>query len=128
MIIPKKILVVDDEQDILKLIEKILSDASYQIILAKNGDEMFELLRKSKPDLILLDVMMPGINGYEICHLLKNNPDTAHIPVVMLTVLSGPQDASKGMSMGAEAYLAKPFDPDELGREIKRVLKDDASS
>lgn len=123
----KKILVVDDEQDILKLIEKILSDAAYEIILAKNGDEMFELLQKSKPDLILLDVMMPGINGYEICHLLKNNSETAHIPVVMLTVLSGPQDASKGMSMGAEAYLAKPFDPDELGREIKRVLKDDAT-
>lgn len=118
----KKIIIVDDEKDIRSLIEKILGEDSYDILQAKDGQELFDLLEKNQPDLILLDVMMPGVNGYEICHLLKRNSDTAAIPVVMLTVLSGPQDASKGMAMGASAYLTKPFDPDDLGQEIENII------
>lgn len=124
----KKILIVDDEKDIRSLIEKILGNISYEVSQAKDGQEMFNLLEKNKPDLILLDVMMPGVNGYEICHLLKRNPDTASIPVVLLTVLSGPQDASKGMAMGAAAYLTKPFDPDDLGQEIEHILNNQSPS
>lgn len=118
----KKIIIVDDEKDIRSLIEKILGGDDYDLLQAKDGHELFELLKSNQPDLILLDVMMPGVNGYEICHLLKRNSDTADIPVVMLTVLSGPQDASKGMAMGASAYLTKPFDPDDLGKEIQHLL------
>ncbi len=118
----KKILIVDDEKDIRSLIEKILGEGAYDIFQAKDGQDMFDFLKDNKPDLILLDVMMPGINGYDICHMLKRNPETSTIPVVMLTVLSGPQDASKGMAMGASAYLTKPFDPDDLGYEIENIL------
>jgi len=119
----KTILVVDDEQDILNLVGKILSREEYDLLLAKAGQAMFEFLRTAKPDMILLDVMMPGIDGYEICRQLKSNPETASIPVMFLTVLTNPKDVKHAFTLGASAYLTKPFDPSDLDQEIRIVLQ-----
>lgn len=121
--VKKTILIADDEEDILALVEKILTQENYRVLTARNGRELFKLLDESTPDLILLDVMMPTMDGYEVCHQLKTSPATKHIPVVMLTVLATPNNIRKGMEMGAAAYLTKPFDPSILGREIKSLLK-----
>jgi len=120
--VKKTIVVVDDEKDILGLIEKILSFNHYSIILAKNGKELFEILSKGKPDLILLDIMMPGNDGYEICNQLKADPETRDIPVIILTVLADSSHMEKGKTLGVSAYLTKPFEPKELERQIKRLL------
>lgn len=118
----KTIIVVDDEKDILGLIQKILTFQDYTILPAKNGKEMFEILQTTHPDMILLDIMMPGLDGYEICNRLKNEASTRDIPVVMLTVLTDPRDVQKGKDAGATAYLTKPFEPEDLEREIRTVL------
>ncbi|MCK5243539.1 response regulator [bacterium] len=120
----KTIVVVDDEEDILGLIEKILSSNSYSVLLAKNGKELFELLSRIKPDLIVLDVMMPGKDGYAICGHLKQKLETKDIPIMMLTVLADSSHVEKGKKMGAAAYLTKPFEPRELERQIKKILSE----
>jgi len=121
--VSKTILVVDDEEEILTLVSKILSE-DYRVERARNGLEMFQVLESVKPDLILLDVMMPASEGYELCRQLKSASATQDIPVVLLTVLATPASVRKGMEMGASAYLTKPFDPFVLGREIKTLLQD----
>jgi two-component system phosphate regulon response regulator PhoB len=119
----KKILVVDDEEDILTLVEKVLVYEEYAIFLARNGEELFEIIKDNKPDLILLDIMMPGMDGFSICRRLKAKPATRDIPVIMLTVLSSRMDINRGIAAGAAAFLTKPFDPEKLNREIKAVLE-----
>ncbi len=118
----KTILVVDDEEEILSLVKKILMGEAYRILTAKNAEEVFATLSHERPDLILLDVMMPAMDGFEVCKKLKSDPATTHIPVVMLTVLATNSDIRKALDLGAAAYLIKPFDPDVLDKEIKAIL------
>ncbi|NTV51802.1 MAG: response regulator [Candidatus Firestonebacteria bacterium] len=120
---PKTILVVDDEVEILSLVQRILSGNDYRILTAKNAEEVFATLDKELVDLILLDVMMPAMDGFEVCRLLKANSRTQPIPVVMLTVLATNSDIRKALDLGAVAYLIKPFDPDVLDKEIKNLLR-----
>ncbi|MCD4814122.1 response regulator [bacterium] len=120
----KKIIVVDDEKDILGLVEKILAFNNYSVALAKDGSELLEKLETFHPDLIILDVMMPGFDGYEICRRLKSEDATKAIPVMLLTVLADPSNIQKGKDAGATAYLTKPFEPRELEREIKKILNE----
>jgi DNA-binding response OmpR family regulator len=120
----KTIVVVDDEKDILGLIEKILAFNNYSILLAKDGKELFEILDRTTPDLIILDVMMPGKDGYDICAVLKEKPETKEIPVMMLTVLADPVHIEKGKKLGVVAYLTKPFEPRELEQQIKNILSE----
>ena len=119
---PKTILVVDDEVEILSLVRKILARDDYRIITAKDADDVFTILEKESVDLILLDVMMPAMDGFEVCRRLKANARTQPIPIVMLTVLASNSDIRKALDLGAVAYLIKPFDPDVLDKEIKNVL------
>jgi CheY-like chemotaxis protein len=105
------------------LIEKILDREEYNLLLAGEGSELFRILETAKPDLILLDVMMPGIDGYEVCQRLKADPKTTDIPVMFLTVLTHPNDVKRALTLGASAYLTKPFDPSDLDKEIRTVLQ-----
>jgi DNA-binding response OmpR family regulator len=126
--VAKTILVVDDEVEILNLVQKILTNGDYRIITAKNAEETFLTLEKENPDLILLDVMMPEVDGFEVCRRLKAEARTKDIPVIMLTVLATNSDIRKALDLGAMAYLIKPFDPDVLAKEIQNVLSSSGNS
>lgn len=118
-----KILVVDDEEINLKLMCAILKSYDYICETAKNGIEALEKIKVMPPDLILLDIMMPGINGYEVCRRLRNNPGTEHTPVVMVTALTDRDSRIKGLDAGANDFLTKPIDGTELMVRTKNLLK-----
>ena len=105
----EKILVVDDDDDILLIVQTILASAGYTVFLARNGREGVDAALQLQPDLILLDVMMPELSGWEVCTTLKNAPETRQIPVAMLTVKSEIRDLITGMQVGADDYVTKPF-------------------
>jgi len=118
-----KIMVVDDEPDIVKLIKISLEMANYEVIEAFSGVEALEKTKNIVPDLYLLDIMMPDMNGYEVCQKLKADDRTKAVPVVMLTAKGQKGDAEQGLKVGADDYIIKPFDPYELGEQIAEILK-----
>lgn len=119
----KKILLIEDNKDIRENTAEILVLAQYQVITAKNGKEGVELVHKEKPDLIICDIMMPLLDGYGVLHLLSKNDETAGIPFIFLTAKADRSDLRKGMEMGADDYLTKPFDDIELLNSIESRLK-----
>lgn len=119
----KTILTVDDERDILELLEYNLSRDGYRVLTAESGESALEIVRKSMPDLILLDLMLPGMNGLEICRAIKENARTKHIPIVMLTAKGEEADIVAGLELGAEDYITKPFSPRVLLARIRAVLR-----
>jgi DNA-binding response OmpR family regulator len=108
------ILVVDDAPDILRLMELFLKSEGYRVVSARSGDEALRLATAERPDLIILDVMMPGIGGLEVCERLRSRSETADVPVIMLSALTQPPDRVKGLRAGADDYVTKPPDRDEL--------------
>jgi len=118
----KKILIVDDEPDIREVLEIRLMAAKYDVITASNGEECLRKAEEGMPDLILLDVMMPGMNGFEVCKRIKEGDKTKDIPVIMLTVLSQEQDLSKGLEEGASCFISKPFNIVDLLLEMKAII------
>src|SRR5687768_16907273 len=118
-----KILVIDDNTDIRENTAEILSLAGYETYTAENGKKGVELALQNKPDLIVCDIMMPELDGYGVLHLLKKNADTEHIPFIFLTAKSERADLRKGMEMGADDYITKPFDDLELLRAVEIRLK-----
>lgn len=118
----KKILIVDDEKDLVETLTFRLEAAGFEVIPAYDGLEGLSKARKEKPDLILLDVMMPKMDGYQVCRLLKFSNDMKNIPIVMLTARGQDQDKITGQEVGADVYITKPFDGAELVKKIKEVL------
>lgn len=118
----KKILIVDDEAHIVELVRVCLEDSDYEIVEAYDGAEALNKARQEKPDLILLDIMLPKMDGYEVCKNLKHSEDTRHIPVVMLTAKGQEVDKVKGFQSGADAYMTKPFSPLRLLTELEEKL------
>ena len=119
----QKILIVDDLPDNIYILIGLLKD-SYTLIAAKDGKRALTLLEKHPlPDLILLDIMMPGMNGYEVCRQIKNNPVTRNIPVIFVTAMTDDQDESKGLALGAVDYVQKPFKPGLLKARIRNHLE-----
>lgn len=118
----KKILAVDDEPNILLSLEYILEQEGYDIHVARDGDEALELAQEIHPDLILLDVAMPRRDGYEVCRLLRERPDLAAIKVVMLTAKGQPLEKKKGLEVGADVYVTKPFSVEDLLDKIRTAL------
>jgi EAL domain-containing protein (putative c-di-GMP-specific phosphodiesterase class I)/DNA-binding response OmpR family regulator len=118
----EKVLIVDDDDDILSIVQTILSSAGYETFLARNGREGVDMALRLQPDLILLDVMMPELSGWEVCTTLKNAPETRQIPVAMLTVKSEIRDLITGMQVGADDYVTKPFTRRRLLSTVRRLL------
>ena len=118
----KKVLAVDDERHIVRLIQVNLERAGYQVATAFDGPEALKKVETEKPDLIVLDVMMPRMDGFEVLKRLQANPETREIPVVMLTAKAQDADVFRGWSSGVSAYLTKPFNPLELITFVKRIL------
>ena len=119
----KKILLIEDNKDVLENISEILKLAQYFVITAKNGKEGVERTQKEKPDLIICDIMMPVLDGHGVLHLLSKNEQTSSIPFIFLTAKAELSDFRKGMEMGADDYLTKPFDDVELLNAIERRFK-----
>ncbi|HIE52413.1 MAG TPA: response regulator transcription factor [Armatimonadetes bacterium] len=118
----KKILAVDDEKHIVRLIQINLERAGYDVVTAYDGLEALKKVEEEQPDLIVLDVMMPQLDGFETLKRLKANPATAEIPVIMLTAKSQDADVFRGWQAGVDCYLTKPFNPMELLSFVKRIF------
>jgi two-component system alkaline phosphatase synthesis response regulator PhoP len=117
-----KILVVDDEVNITQILEFSIGAEGYEVISAQNGEEAIDKARREQPDLIILDIMMPIIDGYEACRILKSNPLTKNIPVVLLTAKGRDIDKRLGYEVGATDYIIKPFSPNKLIDRIHELL------
>ncbi len=117
-----KILIAEDERDIRDLVAFTLRFAGYEVFAASNGEEAVEMAPKVNPDLILMDVRMPRMTGYEACKAMKADPDLKDIPVVFLSAKGQESEKQQGMEAGAEEYLLKPFAPDQLTQAIKTIL------
>jgi CheY-like chemotaxis protein len=117
-----KILIAEDERDIRDLVAFTLRFAGYEVFTAANGEEAVELAPNVNPDLILMDVRMPRMTGYEACRLMKLNPDLRDIPIVFLSAKGQETEIQQGLDAGAEEYLLKPFAPDQLTSHVKTIL------
>ena len=117
-----KLLVVEDHADI-RLYLRVLFSATYNIIMAENGEEGVRMARKEIPDLVITDVMMPVMNGFECCRILKEDLKTCHIPIILLTALTDDENIVKGIELGADDYILKPFNPEILRTKVKRLIK-----
>ena len=118
----KKILVVDDEKDLTALVSLHMKMAGFEVLTANNGENALDLSREEKPDLIILDLMLPKIDGWQVCERLRQDIATQDIPVIMLTARAETEDKLKGFEVGADDYVTKPFSPRELVARVKRVL------
>ncbi len=116
----KKVLVVDDDVKTVELVKLYLNRDGYRVITAYDGNEALKLARENQPDLIVLDLMLPGINGLEICRILREESD---VPIIMLTALTTDDDRLKGLDIGADDYVTKPFSPRELAARVRAVLR-----
>ena len=119
---PRTVLVADDDEDILQLVSFRLERAGYTVVTAADGQQALAAAREHRPDLAVLDVMMPGLNGYEVTRQLRADEATATIPVILLTARVQEADVSRGFEAGADDYLRKPFSPQELRSRVQAIL------
>jgi two-component system, OmpR family, alkaline phosphatase synthesis response regulator PhoP len=118
-----KILIVDDEQDIAALVSYNLEREGYTTVKAFDGGSVPRIIQKQKPDLIILDLMLPGMNGLDICKAIRANPETAHLPIIMLTARVEETDKILGLELGADDYMTKPFSVKELIARVRTLLR-----
>ena len=119
----KTILLADDEVNLRMLVHTTLDDPHYRILEAADGTAALELAKQERPDLLVLDWMMPGMTGIEVVRALRHDTETAHIPIIMLTAKGQEKDKEQGSSLGTYAYLVKPFSPLELLEKVQEVLE-----
>ena len=118
-----KVLVVEDDRSIQMVLELVLARmAKCEVLLAGEGRQGLAMIKQHKPDVVLLDLMLPGIDGFEICQRAKEDPETRHIPIIFLTAQPQPSAIARAMSLGAAAYLIKPFDPTTIVSQINEAL------
>jgi DNA-binding response OmpR family regulator len=118
----KRILIADDEPNIVAALEYLLQQGGYEVLIARNGDEALELIEQRIPDLVLLDVMMPRKSGYEICSRIRHQAEWRHIKVIMLSAKGRDAEVNKGLAIGADLYVTKPFSTRELMAKIDGLL------
>jgi DNA-binding response OmpR family regulator len=119
---PQRILAVDNEPRVLRMLSRRLETAGYAVSTALEGADALRKVHDEKPDLIVLDVVLPGMNGYEVCARLKGDEQCRHIPILVLTARSQEQDAAEGMRVGADAYMTKPYDADRFLAKVGELL------
>lgn len=117
-----KVLVVDDEPNILMSLEFLMRKSGYEVFIARDGAEALQLVHEQHPNVLVLDVMMPQVDGYEVCQLIKSNPDLEQIRVIFLSAKSKETDIERGYAAGADLYLSKPFSTKELVKRIQEFL------
>lgn len=119
----RTVLIIDDEPDLIRLIDYNLTKSDYVVLTAKNGEAGLTLARRHAPDLIILDIMMPGLDGFDVCKKLRQDPMTAHVPILMLTAKAEEGDRVLGLEIGADDYMTKPFNLRELLARVKALLR-----
>jgi DNA-binding response OmpR family regulator len=122
----KKVLIVDDEPNIVTSLEYLMKKSGYEVKIARNGDDAMALVASFLPDVVLLDVMLPRKSGYEVCKKMRERPDWRHIKIVMLSAKGRETEVSKGLSLGADTYVTKPFSNQELMATIGGLLGEGA--
>ena len=118
----KRILLADDEEDIKTIVTMFLQAQGYEVITAFDGLDTLEKIQSDRPDLLLLDIMMPVLDGFEVCKRLRANPETAELPILMLSAAAHSESITRGMKAGANDYIVKPFEPEMLLEKIRRIL------
>lgn len=118
----KRILIVDDEEDILNVLKFRLEANNYEVLTASDGQEGLNKARTERPDLLILDLMLPKLDGYKVCRMLKFDESYKAIPIIMFTAKAQQKDEELGKEMGADAYIAKPFEPEILLEKMKELL------
>jgi DNA-binding response OmpR family regulator len=121
---PKTVLIVDDEPNIVVPIEFLMEQNGYSVLVAGSGEEALEIIAKHNPDLVLLDIMLPGIDGYEVCEIMRLDPKWQKIKIIFLTAKGRDVDVAKGMVLGADAYVIKPFSNVEIIENVRKLLND----
>jgi CheY-like chemotaxis protein len=117
-------MIVEDEEAVMELLSSIFSDTkSYSVIITDNGESALQIAKSKKPDIILLDIMIPKINGYEVCQRLKQNQDTSHIKILMLSGMTQNSDLHKAFEAGADAFISKPFSLFDILSKVESLLK-----
>jgi two-component system alkaline phosphatase synthesis response regulator PhoP len=119
----QKILIVEDEPDIRKLVNYNLAQERFKVLEAEDGEQGLKIVQRDKPDLVILDLMLPGLSGMELCKILRERSETERLPVLMLTAKAGEADRIVGLEMGADDYLTKPFSPRELVARVRAILR-----
>jgi len=119
---PKKILIADDEQSIVVPLEFLMEQKGYQVMAAYNGEEAIEKIISFNPDLILLDIMLPIIDGFEVCQMVRSNPNWKDIKIIFVSAMGCEVDIAKGLALGADAYVTKPFANAEIIQKVREVL------
>lgn len=119
----QKILIVEDEPDIRKLVQYNLVQERFRVLEAEDGEQALKIVQRDKPHLVVLDLMLPGLSGIELCKILRDRTETASLPILMLTAKAGETDRVLGLEMGADDYLTKPFSPRELVARVRAILR-----
>ncbi len=120
----KKILIVDDEPNIIVPLEFLMEQNNYDVRVAENGEQALEVISTYEPDLILLDIMLPGIDGYEVCQKIRKNPKFKHTKIIFLSAMARSIDVARGMELAANEYITKPFSTADVVEKIKALLED----
>jgi DNA-binding response OmpR family regulator len=120
----KDILIVDDEPNAVVPIQFLMEQQGYRVMVAERGEDALDLIYQYKPDLVLLDIMLPGINGFEVCEIVRLNPEYRSIKIIFLTALGREEQVARGLALGADAYITKPYSNDELVATVKEVLEE----
>ena len=119
---PKTILIVDDEPGILSALQFLMEQQGYNVLTAESGEFALQLIDQYNPDLVLLDIMLPGIDGWEVCKIVHLNPDFRNVKIIFLTAKNNKDAIDKGLALGGDAYITKPFKNDELVAKVKEIL------
>ena len=119
---PKKILIANDEQSIVVPLEFLMQQKGYHVMAAYNGEEAIEKIISFNPDLILLDIMLPIIDGFEVCQMIRSNPNWKDIKIIFVSAMGREVDIAKGLALGADAYITKPFANAEIIQKVREVL------
>ena len=120
----QKILIVDDEPNIVVPLQFLMERNGYETVVAQSGEEALEAIAKEKPDLVLLDIMLPGIDGFEVCEIVKLKPEWKHIKIIFLTAKGRDVDIAKGMVLGADEYVTKPFSNKQIVQSVQKLLEE----
>ncbi len=121
---PKKILIVDDKSSIVVPLKFLMEQNGYKVMAVFSGEEAIKTISKFKPDLILLDIMLPGLDGFEVCRIVRQNPEWQNTKIIFMTAMARDADIAKGLAFGADAYITKPFSNAEMVKQVKELLKD----